>query len=266
MVVLPTGGGKSLCFQAPAMHMPGLASWSSPLISLMKDQVDTLVDCGVPAACVNSTLSLGRAAARGRRNPRRPAEAALLVARAADDCSRRSNSCKRVPLSFIAIDEAHCISDWGHDFRPEYRALKSLKQHFPTVALHAYTATATKRVRDDIARQLDLKDPEMLVGSFDRPNLVYRVARRGDRLRQICEVIDRHPNDSGIIYCIRRADVEEHSAELECVGPPGASPITPAWRTRIAGATRTRSSTIARRSSWPLWPSAWASTSRTCAT
>ena len=112
---------------------------------------------------------------------------------------------QEIPVSFFAIDEAHCISEWGHDFRPEYRMLRLLKEKFPNVAIHAYTATATPRVRDDIAKELHLKNPEILVGSFDRPNLVYRVQRRTELLRQVREVIDRHRNDSGIIYCIRRA-------------------------------------------------------------
>ena len=217
VVVLPTGGGKSLCFQVPALQMPGLAIVVSPLISLMKDQVDTLVDCGVPAACVNSTLSPDerRQVAtdiRSRRlkllylSPERLMTAATL------------DFLQGVPLSFVAIDEAHCISDWGHDFRPEFRELRKLKETFPRIAIHAYTATATERVREDIARQLNLHEPEILVGSFDRANLVYRVVRRHDRLRQIVEIVGRHPGESGIIYCIRRADVEETAAALAEMG------------------------------------------------
>jgi ATP-dependent DNA helicase RecQ len=119
-----------------------------------------------------------------------------------------------VPLSFIAIDEAHCISEWGHDFRPEYRGLRVLKDRFPQVALHTYTATATPHVRDDIVRELGLRSPEVLVGSFDRPNLIYRVRRRAKLMEQVRAVIERHKEDAGIIYCIRRADVEEITAEL----------------------------------------------------
>ena len=151
MVVLPTGGGKSLCFQAPALHMPGLALVVSPLISLMKDQVDTLVDCGVPAACVNSTLSLAERQ-RVADEIRASRLKILYLSPERLMTAQTLEFLKRVPLSFIAIDEAHCISDWGHDFRPEYRQLKLLKEIFPGVALHAYTATATGRVRDDIAR------------------------------------------------------------------------------------------------------------------
>jgi ATP-dependent DNA helicase RecQ len=125
---------------------------------------------------------------------------------------------RQTPISFFAIDEAHCISDWGHDFRPEYRMLSRLKELFPETGVHAYTATATERVRHDIARELKLVQPEVLVGSFDRPNLVYRVERRSDLMRQLREVIDRHPDDSGIIYCIRRADVDQVTASLAEAG------------------------------------------------
>jgi ATP-dependent DNA helicase RecQ len=217
VVVLPTGGGKSLCFQAPALHMPGMAVVVSPLISLMKDQVDTLVDCGVPAACVNSTLS--PAERRDVADQVRSGRLKLLYLSPERLMTEQTlGFLQGASLSFIAIDEAHCISDWGHDFRPEYRELARLKQIFPGVALHAYTATATERVRTDIAAQLGLDEPEILVGSFDRPNLVYRVARRTDRLRQIREVIDRHRDESGIIYCIRRADVETTCEELVALG------------------------------------------------
>ncbi|MGH7127079.1 MAG: RecQ family ATP-dependent DNA helicase, partial [Planctomycetaceae bacterium] len=121
-------------------------------------------------------------------------------------------------LSLIAVDEAHCISEWGHDFRPEYRQLSLLKEKFPQLALHAYTATATERVRQDIARQLGLNDPQVLVGSFDRPNLIYKVERRGNKLGQIQQVINRHPKESGIIYCISRKDVDATAAALRELG------------------------------------------------
>jgi len=217
LVVLPTGGGKSLCFQAPAIAMPGLAVVVSPLISLMKDQVDSLVDCGVCAACVNSTLALAekREIADMIRSERLKllylSPERLLTDRTLDFLAQ-------VPLSFFAIDEAHCISEWGHDFRPEYRGLRILKDRFPNVALHAYTATATPHVRDDIVRELGLREPEVLVGSFDRPNLIYRVRHRSELLRQLREVIDRHPDEPGIIYCIRRTDVEKIAADLAALG------------------------------------------------
>jgi ATP-dependent DNA helicase RecQ len=213
VVVLPTGGGKSLCFQAPAMMRPGLALVVSPLISLMKDQVDALEENGIPAARLDSSQPpAAQNAIRSRIlsgslkllyvSPERLVEERFLA------------SLRRAAISLVAVDEAHCISAWGHDFRPEYRQLGILKEVLPGVAVHAYTATATEQVRHDIARQLRLKNPCFLVGSFDRPNLVYKVRRRDHVVRQVCEVLDRHRDESGIVYCIRRADVDDLCAAL----------------------------------------------------
>jgi ATP-dependent DNA helicase RecQ len=207
VVVLPTGGGKSLCYQAPAVSMPGLSIVVSPLISLMKDQVDALKECGVPAMRLDSTLSFQErddvisSINAGQLKLLYLSPERLLSDGFADFLARQQ-------LSFIAIDEAHCVSMWGHDFRPEYRQLGCLKRIFDDVTIAAYTATATDQVREDIAEQLGLKNPAMLVGSFDRPNLVYKVFRRNKILEQACEVIDRHKSESGVIYCIRRRDVE----------------------------------------------------------
>lgn len=217
VVVLPTGGGKSLCYQVPAICKGGLAIVVSPLISLMKDQVDALKANGVPAECVNSTLSM---------NEKRDVHAEILARRlkllyiAPERLvqPRTLGFLQSANVSFVAIDEAHCISEWGHDFRPEYRALKVLRTVFPDIGIHAFTATATERVRKDIAQNLGLNRPEFLVGSFDRPNLVYRVERRQDRTAQIREVLDRHRGDSGIIYCISRKNVENLSEELNLLG------------------------------------------------
>jgi len=217
VVVLPTGGGKSLCFQAPAVCRDGLALVISPLISLMKDQVDALRQCGVPAAFVNSTLSYAERKAVAERI--RAGELRLLYMAPERLLTERTLTfLRRSNVSFIAIDEAHCISEWGHDFRPEYRELRRLKEEFPDVAVHAYTATATKRVRGDIARQLQLNNPEMLVGSFDRPNLTYHVLQRGDAVQQVRDVLERHPGESGIVYCIRRDDVDHTAAMLSHYG------------------------------------------------
>lgn len=217
VVVLPTGGGKSLCFQAPAVKLPGLAVVVSPLISLMKDQVDALTECGVPAACVNSSLS---AAERGRvASQIRSGQLKLLYIAPERLCTEQTRQfLKDADVSFFAIDEAHCISSWGHDFRPEYRGLGMLKEEFPGVAVHAYTATATEAVRSDIARQLKLHEPQVHVGNFDRPNLVYRVQPRVDQIKQICDVLERHHGEAGIIYCIRRSDCEEVSESLNRLG------------------------------------------------
>ena len=217
ILVLPTGGGKSLCFQAPAVTSPGLAVVISPLISLMKDQVDALTECGVPAARIDSSLTPEER--DGVLEQFRSGQLKLLYISPERLVSESfSRFLQRQELSFIAIDEAHCISMWGHDFRPEYRKLGSLRKIFPNVTIGAYTATATEHVRHDIAAQLSLKDPAMLVGSFDRPNLIYKVRPRDRVVKQVCEVLDRHREESGIIYCIRRRDVEEIAASLAAKG------------------------------------------------
>ena len=210
VVVLPTGGGKSLCFQAPALIREGLAVVVSPLISLMKDQVDTLVGNGVPAAFLNSTLSTEqrRSVTEGVREGRFRllyVSPERLVGEGGDSFRSWLTQCN---VSFIAVDEAHCISQWGHDFRPEYRQLSTLRAHFPKASLHAFTATATSRVRRDIASQLALQEPIELVGSFDRPNLLYRVLPRNALKKQLQEILGRHKGEGGIIYCTSRREVE----------------------------------------------------------
>ncbi|MFQ5735042.1 MAG: RecQ family ATP-dependent DNA helicase, partial [Planctomycetaceae bacterium] len=189
----------------------------SPLIALMKDQVDALMGCGVPAAFVNSTQSRDERHEVADRI--RAGELRLLYMapeRLLND--RTLGFLRESNVAFVAIDEAHCISEWGHDFRPEYRELKRLRRDLPGVALHAYTATATPRVRRDIARNLALDDPEILVGSFDRPNLTYKVEQRGDVIRQVRTVLERHKGESGIIYCIRRDDVDFTATMLADAG------------------------------------------------
>jgi len=216
LVVLPTGGGKSLCFQAPALLMDGTAVVVSPLISLMKDQVDALAANGVPAGCLHSAQAPEEhheVVARARRG-----ELKLLYAapeRLVMPSFLEFLAAARV--AFFAIDEAHCISHWGHDFRPEYRALRLLKERFPRAGVHAYTATATPRVRDDIVSELALRDPSVLVGTFDRPNLLYRVRPRergAARFAQLEEALARHRGRSGIVYCITRKEVESVCAAL----------------------------------------------------
>ena len=217
LVVLPTGGGKSLCYQAPAVTLPGVAVVVSPLISLMKDQVDALTECGVAAGRVDSSLSWEEqqevlAGVRQGQVKMLYLSPERLVT---DGCLELL---RQVKVSFVAVDEAHCVSMWGHDFRPEYRQLGMLKKVFPGVTIGAYTATATEQVREDIVEQLRLKGPEVLVGSFDRPNLVYKVRPRRSMVKQVCEVLDRHKNESGIVYCIRRRDVDEMCVALASQG------------------------------------------------
>ncbi|MGB7218467.1 MAG: DNA helicase RecQ [Vicinamibacterales bacterium] len=222
LVVLPTGGGKSLCFQAPALVRPGLAVVVSPLISLMKDQVDTLVGNGVPAALYNSSLAGDEKAAvvAGMRQGRYRllyVSPERLVGEGGDGFLSLLSSCQ---VSFVAVDEAHCISQWGHDFRPEYRQLGRLRELLPGVSVHAYTATATSRVRQDIAAQLALQNPIEFVGSFDRPNLLYRVLPRAVLKRQLLDVLDRHRREAGIIYCTSRREVDALAAWLTKLGTP----------------------------------------------
>jgi ATP-dependent DNA helicase RecQ len=222
LVVLPTGGGKSLCFQAPAVVRPGLALVVSPLISLMKDQVDTLVGNGIPAVLYNSSLDAEEKSAviAGLRQGRYSllyVSPERLVGDGSDAFLALLASCR---VRFVAVDEAHCISQWGHDFRPEYRQLGRLRQLLPGVSLHAYTATATARIRADIALQLGLQEPTELVGSFDRPNLLYRVLPRSVLKRQLLDILDRHRGEPGIIYCTSRREVDALAAWLTQLGTP----------------------------------------------
>jgi ATP-dependent DNA helicase RecQ len=220
VVVLPTGGGKSLCFQAPALVRDGLALVVSPLISLMKDQVDTLVGNGVSAACYNSSLppdqkSAVLTAVRAGTIRLLYVSPERLVGEGGESFVKLLAGCG---ISFVAVDEAHCISQWGHDFRPEYRQLGRLRTVFPNISLHAYTATATARVRHDIASQLGLVEPVELVGSFDRPNLLYRVLARSNLKQQIVDVLSRHRGQAGIIYCTSRREVDALAAWLHDQG------------------------------------------------
>ena len=221
VVVLPTGGGKSLCYQAPAVLMPGMAVVVSPLISLMKDQVDALQECGIPAAAVHSALS-PQERQRIAQEMRAERIKLLYVAPERLVSERMLAFLRERNVSFVAIDEAHCISNWGHDFRPEYRMLGQLREHFPGIGLHAFTATATEQVRRDIAVQLRLREPDLLVGSFDRPNLHYRVLRRASRGQQIQEVLERRAGEAGIIYCISRKEVDSLTLALRAAGVKAA--------------------------------------------
>ncbi|HEV2984365.1 MAG TPA: DNA helicase RecQ [Vicinamibacterales bacterium] len=211
VVVLPTGGGKSLCFQAPAiMRDTGVALIVSPLISLMKDQVDGLRVDGVAASYLNSTLQPHErdevlASVRQGRCRLLYVSPERIVGEGSQGLRRML---QQAGLRFIAIDEAHCISQWGHDFRPEYRQLGRLREDFPGVSFHAFTATATGRVQRDIVSELRLQAPVVLVGSFDRPNLTYRVLRRGNLHRQLLDILARHEHDAGIVYCASRREVE----------------------------------------------------------
>jgi ATP-dependent DNA helicase RecQ len=214
VVVMPTGGGKSLCYQVPAELARRTDIVVSPLISLMKDQVDGLRECGYPAAALYSGMTpedvrrIEEQIVAGRFRLVFVAPERLLT-------PRFLQLIEHLNVHAFAIDEAHCISHWGHDFRPEYRQLAELKSRFPQTSIHAYTATATERVRADIAAQLCLNNPVLLVGTFDRPNLIYRVVPRVDARAQALEVLRRHPGKAAIVYCISRNDTEAMAAFLQ---------------------------------------------------
>ena len=217
LTMLATGGGKSLCFQLPALLQPGLAVVLSPLISLMKDQVDSLKDMGIAAEVLNSSLSPEeqRSVVAGIRE----GEVRLLYL--SPERLQRPDTLellKSVPLSFFVIDEAHCISHWGHDFREEYRNLGIIKETFKPISVHAFTATATEEVQKDILEQLRLQNPQHHIGRVDRPNLTYRVRPRTQILTQVTDLLQKHEDESGIIYCLRRDDVDSLSARLNELG------------------------------------------------
>jgi ATP-dependent DNA helicase RecQ len=217
--LLPTGGGKSLCFQLPALVRPGLTVVVSPLIALMKDQVDQLQAAGVAATFLNS--SLGEAAARSRLAGLHRGEWRLLyVAPERLLLDGWQENLKAWNISALAIDEAHCVSEWGHDFRPEYRQLTRVRDLLPGVPVMALTATATDRVRADIITQLRLHEPAIFVASFNRPNLTYRVLPKDEPLRQITDFVNRRPDEGGIVYCATRATTERVAESLAKRGLP----------------------------------------------
>lgn len=219
IVLMPTGGGKSLCYQIPALLLDGLTVVVSPLIALMKDQVDALKNNGVEAAFLNSTQTAAeqtevfRAIRTGRLK-------LLYVApeRLMQSGDQFIEFLKGARVSLFAIDEAHCISSWGHDFRPEYMQLRKLKIHFPSVPLIALTATADKLVRKDIVERLGLKDAELFLSSFNRPNIFYKVEPKRNSYARLLEYLRERREESGIIYCLSRNSVESLAEDLRGEG------------------------------------------------
>ena len=215
LVIMPTGGGKSMCFQLPALALKGTALVISPLIALMKDQVDALRANGIQAAFYNSTQAKEEieevlsALENGHLD---------LIYVAPESLALLAPTLAKTPLSLIAIDEAHCISSWGHDFRPAYTQLGRLKVQFPEVPLIALTATADKPTQDDIAAQLGISEAKRFVSSFDRPNLFLEVRPGQKRLQQILKFLDAHPFESGIVYCLSRKSTEQLAAKLSSAG------------------------------------------------
>jgi ATP-dependent DNA helicase RecQ len=214
LVLMPTGGGKSVCFQIPALMKPGVCIVVSPLIALMKDQVEALLLNGIPAAFLNSTQG-----SREQREIEQDCQTGKLKLLYVSPEKMLSESffvfLKTLQISLFAVDEAHCISSWGHDFRPEYTQLSMLKTHFPEVPVAALTATADKLTRQDIITQLQLHDPAVFVASFNRPNLSLKVLPGLKRMQQIERFLALQPDNSGIIYCQSRKSTESLAAKLQ---------------------------------------------------
>jgi ATP-dependent DNA helicase RecQ len=214
LVLMPTGGGKSLCYQIPALVRPGVAIVVSPLIALMKDQVDALRQAGVRAAYLNSTLAAAEAA-EVERDMRQGALDLVYVAPERLVTPRCLDLLARCKLALFAIDEAHCVSQWGHDFRPEYRELTVLHERFPEVPRLALTATADGPTRSDIIERLRLGEAKVFASGFDRPNIRYRVVTKADAKAQLLDFLTaEHPFDAGIVYCLSRRKVEDVAAWL----------------------------------------------------
>ncbi|MEO8580239.1 MAG: ATP-dependent DNA helicase RecQ [Gemmatimonadales bacterium] len=216
VVVLPTGGGKSLCFQVPALALPGLTVVVSPLISLMKDQVDALLAKGLPAAFINSTLTSGQVSDRLARVDRGEIKL-LYVAPERFDFGRTAERLRKAGVSLLAIDEAHCISQWGHDFRPSYLRVKKVHEALGSPTTIALTATATPEVRRDIIRELGLKDPQTIITGFDRPNLTYFVVpakNDAEKEKRLVEILRKH-SGLAVIYASTRKAVDHLTTVLD---------------------------------------------------
>ncbi|MEX2435876.1 MAG: ATP-dependent DNA helicase RecQ, partial [Balneolaceae bacterium] len=234
LVIMPTGGGKSICYQIPAMLFDGLTIVISPLISLMKDQVEQLDEFGVPALYLNSTLT----PEQYQENVAKLKSESVDLLYLAPETLMMDSTQKLLSglnVDCFTIDEAHCISEWGHDFRPEYRQLATVRKKFPDAVCLALTATATPRVREDIKTILELRDSETFVASFDRKNLLLKVVDKENPLDQILDFLYTRPKQSGIIYCFSRRQVDELYRDLKNEGHsvrPYHAGLSEAQRTR----------------------------------
>lgn len=221
IALMPTGAGKSVCYQVPAMIFPGLTLVVSPLIALMKDQVDAMNTQGIPAAFLNSTQDIAEQRYISE-EVHKGSIKLLYVApeRLFGGTYPLLDLLNKIDLSLVAVDEAHCVSQWGHDFRPEYLKLGELRRIFPKTTFLALTATADKQTRKDIAARLQLREPQWFIASFDRPNITYRVSLRSDAFGKLMDFLSLHPKDSGIVYCLSRKSVEETAERLTMNGYP----------------------------------------------
>ncbi|MFZ5515476.1 MAG: DNA helicase RecQ [Candidatus Zhuqueibacterota bacterium] len=233
-VLMPTGGGKSLCYQLPSILNDGLTIVVSPLIALMKDQVDSLRDYGITAAFINSSQSYEQISDIKKELVSNKIKL-LYVAPERLAIPEFLEFLSALKLCLFTIDEAHCISEWGHDFRPDYRKLVLLKRKFPAVPMAAFTATATPIVQQDIVQHLELKNPQLFKASFNRPNLFYTVLNKGETYQQLTDYLHSHAGDSGIIYCQSRNTVDSLTAALQQDGYKAVAyhaGMEPAERTR----------------------------------
>ncbi|MFT6883688.1 MAG: ATP-dependent DNA helicase RecQ, partial [Marinoscillum sp.] len=207
-VIMPTGAGKSLCYQLPAITKEGTAIVISPLIALMKNQVDQMNAVGVNARFLNSSLT--KTEMTKVKSETLAGEVKLLYV-APESLTKESNInfLKKAVISFVAVDEAHCISEWGHDFRPEYRRIKSIIKELGEISIVALTATATPKVQQDIQKNLEMDDAAIFQTSFNRTNLMYEVKPKKQAKKQLIRIVKEHKGESGIIYCLSRKKVEE---------------------------------------------------------
>ena len=220
--IMPTGAGKSMCYQIPALMLPGITLVVSPLISLMQDQVRALKAAGIAGAYLNSSLTPGQYA-KALNNAARGMYKIIYVAPERLETREFQRFARSVEISMLAVDEAHCVSQWGHDFRPSYLGIEGFAASLPVrPVMGAFTATATPEVRDDILAHLGLREPEVAVTGFDRENLFFSVARPTDRMATLLEFVKARPDESGIVYCSTRKNVERVAEVLKDNGIPAA--------------------------------------------